>query len=670
MLYQFDQFQLDPVSTKLYKESKLISDDGKIIKALHILCANYPEVVDKELLINEIWPKQIVTDASLSKLISDTRQLLGDNGKDQGNIKTVRGRGFRLNTHVEIQQTETVNRAPVSSSGKVKKNLSLPLLALSIVLLGAAVIYFSGIVKPKQVDKTAPLKLAVLPVVSETEDHLNDWVTYGLMSMVAEQLSQYSSLQVIPVAKVIQSFPAEWNKPGVKIENSQLFEKICGQLGCSQLLEMRFKSVNGQPFISYQIIENGSNTVFFEFNSIDIIDATDKLLEHLAIELIPAEKDIIPLETTFSQNNKANRDYAIGVHELLSGEVDAARNYLLLALQRQPDFFWAKAYLAEVHYRAGNLKQASSAIDELDNARLSPDKSYFLQHLQSNILYSQGDIKQSLSTSRKLKKNAYVKQNPLLLGNELLNIGSSLQALGKNAEAITPLLEARKSYQKAGYGSGEGKVLFNLANIYLASQEFEKAVKYYQQAKEVFLRFGLTGYLLMAKHQLVTSRLSLGEIQNADTELRSLIDSYKKIGDLEGEITAKIDLANVSLKKLDYNAAIERLERLLPELDQLQFTYQKNLAILILVKANLMIDNIERAEQLFLQLEGDWRDNRAAFALLPAHIEYSKGNLHVALDRAAQIKAKLGDSWIPAHEDIVEQMKQSLASGEVHKLNY
>ncbi len=100
MYYQFDKYLVDHVKSKIYLDGELISDDEKSVKLVCLLCAGYPDVVEKQTLIESLWPDQVVTDWSLSKLVSDVRQLLGDNGKDQGYIKTIRGKGFKFNSEV------------------------------------------------------------------------------------------------------------------------------------------------------------------------------------------------------------------------------------------------------------------------------------------------------------------------------------------------------------------------------------------------------------------------------------------------------------------------------------------------------------------------------------------------------------------------------------------
>jgi hypothetical protein len=53
-------------------------------------------VAPKELLLRELWADTVVTDASLTRLVKEARRALGDDGRRQRLIKTVRGRGYRF----------------------------------------------------------------------------------------------------------------------------------------------------------------------------------------------------------------------------------------------------------------------------------------------------------------------------------------------------------------------------------------------------------------------------------------------------------------------------------------------------------------------------------------------------------------------------------------------
>ena len=134
MYYQFGQYLVDKEHHKLYLANSVISDDEKTVRLLSLLCENSPELISKQTLLEVLWPNQVVSDWSLSKLVSDVRQLLGDSGKDQGYIKTIRGRGFRFNSEVksfaEKPNQATQPTASVSSSSKNNNRIAIGIISV------------------------------------------------------------------------------------------------------------------------------------------------------------------------------------------------------------------------------------------------------------------------------------------------------------------------------------------------------------------------------------------------------------------------------------------------------------------------------------------------------------------------------------------------------------
>ena len=657
--YEFGEFSLDLSTIRLMRGASTLSDDDKIVKALELLCQRYPDAVDKDELLEKLWPDQVVSDWSISKLISDIRQTLGDNGKDQGYIKTVRGQGFRMN--VPVIEKAQVATDPLSPKKTFQyRNLATPLVVAIVMVLTAV-----GLTDPPSDEasdeSTLPTRIAVLPVASKTDASPNDWVKYGSMAMIAEQLSQYQGIQVIPVERVVAT--------GLS-GDSATFEAVCGQLGCAQLVSLAFDVIDDRPQLSYVLKNHKTSTEPVVFSGIDVMAATNALSDSLVQTLLPEQRDLIPIELTFSDNTKANRDYAIGVHELFDGEFNDARRYLNIALDREPSFFWAKAHLAELEYRVGNLTQASSLIDELLGQGPEGARAYFLENIRANILYSEGKLNESLTVTLILKNNPFVKADPLLYANQSLNAGSSMQALGKLDQAIPQLQEALVHYQKAGFGSGEGRVLFNLANVYLTNSDHDKAIELYRQAEDVFIRFGLTGYALLARHQLVTTGLHIGYIQNAESELERLIQAYRENGDIEGELTARNDLALAKLVKQEYQAAATQAEQALQGLQSTDFSYLKNHALHLGAKAHLMLHKPQQAEALLSQLEGEWYDPRPGYAFIHAHLALEKGEFDNALTQATELKAAMKEGWTGAHEQVLVQIQIAAETKKKTVLRY
>lgn len=669
MYYQFDKYLVDQVKRKIYLDGELISDDEKSVNLVCLLCAGYPEVVDKQSLIENLWPDQVVTDWSLSKLVSDVRQLLGDSGKDQGYIKTIRGKGFKFNSEVShhLEQSTTTN----SANNKGAKHLAIASM-IAVIVIGFALIFKS--IKPFPGEQY-PIRVAVMPVQSETQNPINEWVKYGIMSMASEQLGRYQSIQTIPVSTVIGSISeSEFATKKSPSEEQIYYQSVCEQIGCSHLVAIKHRVDNNSAVLSYQIFNVNTRSGILEFVQPDVFDAATMLLDYLVSDLIPDEKQHIALSDTFSNDQKANRDYAIGVNELLVGDMKAAKDYLNLAIEKQPTFFWANAYLAEVHYRTGDLESSQQLIEQLVSQQrkqsLSASQRYFLDHLTSNIFYTQGKLAESLELSKLLLINPHAMDDPFLSARELLNVGSTYQALGQLEQAADYLQQAMSKYQQANFAAGEGKALFNLGNVYLSLSQLERAIEYYQKAREIFIRFEMVGYALMAKHQIASTSVSLGKIQFAEAELRQLVESYKQIEDLQGELTALVDLVDISLAKKNTQDAIARLQRLIPRIDETQFSYLQVHTRRLAAVAYLRAEQIDKAEQYVAMFDGNWSDNRPAFAFVPAHIALLKSDFIAAIAMARAVKESLSEQWTESHQEILEQFEVAHKEKKIIPIRY
>ncbi len=677
MFYSFGEYFLDLETRKLSHDNVVVSDDEKTIQLLQQLCQSYPEVAEKQPLIDALWPDQVVTDWSLSRLVSDTRQMLGDSGKDQGYIKTVRGRGFRLNT--SVQKSEKRTSAPAisalmhsqeKSTSTSNKYKIYGYLASLFIFVTIAVILLKP--NPSSAIPEFPLRVAILPVSGSNNEPIDEWLKYGIMSMMSEQLDQYEAINSLPVASVITAMATLGEDFSQQIMGEEQFESICAHLGCSHLVVVKYGlSEDKRQSLSYQIIRKNSRSAINEFSKQDVMDTADMLIDHLSTDLLPSETSRLSLKQTYSVDNKANRDYAIGVHELHSGDIASAKIYLELALKRQADFFWAQAYLAEVDYREGKLKKAQQQVTTLKSSTQDEDKLFFLSHLNSNILYNQDKLEESLAQSKELLGNVFVSGNEVLQGIELLNIGSTLQALNRPDHALIFLNQSMESFSEASYSPGVGKAHYNIANVYLNTDRFEQALVQYKKAREAFKRCSMTGYALMAKHRVATTSTLLGKYQHAKSELENLIAEYQMFGDEEGVILASLDLVTSHFETENFDIALAKIEKLLKKLENTEFHYYNNQALGIAVRTSLMLGNIEKAESYFVKIDENQRkDFRVGFVFMPAFILHAKGELQAAVDKAKQIKAGLGEQWSESHQQKLASLEKSLAAGEILEVAY
>ena len=94
-IYRFDRFVLDLV------RGMLLAEDGtelplrpKSFALLHFFVANAGRLVDRDELMQAVWPGVFVTDDSIAQCITEIRRALGGDG--QRLLRTIPRRGYRL----------------------------------------------------------------------------------------------------------------------------------------------------------------------------------------------------------------------------------------------------------------------------------------------------------------------------------------------------------------------------------------------------------------------------------------------------------------------------------------------------------------------------------------------------------------------------------------------
>jgi predicted ATPase/class 3 adenylate cyclase/DNA-binding winged helix-turn-helix (wHTH) protein len=119
--YIFGEWQLDTRLCELRCAGKPLELEPKAFDMFLYLIEHRDRVVSNEELIDLLWPGQTVGRAALGRTVIAARRAIGDNGRDQWCIKTLRNRGYRFVAPVE----EDVD-APPEEEARVASMPSLP----------------------------------------------------------------------------------------------------------------------------------------------------------------------------------------------------------------------------------------------------------------------------------------------------------------------------------------------------------------------------------------------------------------------------------------------------------------------------------------------------------------------------------------------------------------
>src|SRR5215471_16398228 len=115
VVYEFAHRRLDPVRREVLHLGKPVPMYPRCFDALLLLIEHRGALLEKEFLLQALWPGVVVDENSLAKVISEIRRALGEGPRDAGCIATVPRRGYRFTADVEVRPR--ADAAPLASSG-------------------------------------------------------------------------------------------------------------------------------------------------------------------------------------------------------------------------------------------------------------------------------------------------------------------------------------------------------------------------------------------------------------------------------------------------------------------------------------------------------------------------------------------------------------------------
>ncbi len=94
MPVSFGDCEFDPDSRRLLRAGQPVELPPKAFRLLEILIERHPKAVSKEELLELLWPKTFVSDASLHNLIAELRAAIGDRRRVPRFIRTLPRFGY------------------------------------------------------------------------------------------------------------------------------------------------------------------------------------------------------------------------------------------------------------------------------------------------------------------------------------------------------------------------------------------------------------------------------------------------------------------------------------------------------------------------------------------------------------------------------------------------
>lgn len=153
--FRIDGFVVDGTARRLLRDDHDIGADAQQVGVLMHLAEQWPDIVDKHSLIEQVWGGRYVTDAALHKTISTLRKQLRELGVQHDWIHTRHRRGYQLamapqwlsaattphDTIIHAEATRAATHTPTTNSRHVRfwPTMAMGIAAGALALAGFSV---------------------------------------------------------------------------------------------------------------------------------------------------------------------------------------------------------------------------------------------------------------------------------------------------------------------------------------------------------------------------------------------------------------------------------------------------------------------------------------------------------------------------------------------------
>jgi DNA-binding winged helix-turn-helix (wHTH) protein/TolB-like protein/Tfp pilus assembly protein PilF len=218
--YEFGSFRLDPVKRLLFDADKSVPLTPKVFDTLLVLVENRGRVMEKDELMDLLWPDSHVEEANLALNISALRKALGERPSEHRYIVTIPGRGYRFVAPVQEIVTEDVETAdlvvdnqeretirddvPAYSLGK-NSTKRRTMLALGVLLSVIGVVFIFLQIRDRARPKNVTVRsIAVLPFRYVGPKEGDEYLGFGMADAIITRLGNARQITVRPSSAVIR----------------------------------------------------------------------------------------------------------------------------------------------------------------------------------------------------------------------------------------------------------------------------------------------------------------------------------------------------------------------------------------------------------------------------------------------------------------------------------
>jgi DNA-binding winged helix-turn-helix (wHTH) protein len=209
VIFRFGPYEIDEVGRELRRNGERVETEPKAFELLLYLLQNRDRAVSKDELQTRLWPRSIVTEASLTRCVMKARRAVGDDANQQSVIRTLHSQGYRFVAPID-EMSEPAAGSPLEdfsqtltmAAQRIRKPRSKHYLFAAAVLLLLVIGIGLLMLRDPPPHLTSGV-VAVLPIDNRVDDDDLHWVRVGLMSLLTRMIED-AGIDVAPERAVLR----------------------------------------------------------------------------------------------------------------------------------------------------------------------------------------------------------------------------------------------------------------------------------------------------------------------------------------------------------------------------------------------------------------------------------------------------------------------------------
>ncbi len=511
-IYSFLDFQFIPSQHQLHHQGQTIQLSKKNHDLLIALVQSNGQVLEKDQLINLIWPSQIVTDAALNKQITRLRQTLAEYD-EAAMIETIRGVGIRFITEVHSEALVT------DRSRQSKKSVWV---ITSIILAIGLVLWLLQKNLPAETaewDQISTVNMAIIPAINN-----DNWLNVGAIDFLSSQLLEYP---------VIQTIEPEMN--WFKQSDAEIFAIELSQTAGIEYVLMLKNQSNQNGYSADLSLRNAQQTIAKKSLQAESITLLLNQIETWTLQQLGIEAELAnsQVQAQSATTEFVMENYLRGLAAAQARQYSQAQRLLKTATDEDPKFYPAWFTLADVESELGHFDKALGLIETLSNSTsLDAGLQPKIQAVKAKILVYLNRLDDA--------------QIQLDLSTQAAEVNQDINIIMKNLNTQAILND---------YDGEMGEAdLLNYKKLLALTKKHNPSPN---QIAEV-------------QHNLAVTYLHTGDLENATQMIELAINHFKTSNNAEGLVSSYRVLGEMHAMQAKNGEALLAMEKAMPWVDQVE----------------------------------------------------------------------------------------------------